>query len=58
MLLSEQRARELRGMTAPEAWAAIDSVLALPLSNPLPKERLTHSGLVELQEYLKQLRLQ
>ena len=45
-------------MTALEAWAAIDSVLALPLSNPLPKERLTHSGLVELQEYLKQLRLQ
>jgi hypothetical protein len=55
VLLGEQRAKELQGMTAPEAWAAIDSVLSLPLSNPLSKERLTNSGLVVLQEYLKQL---
>ena len=58
VLLGEQRAKDLRGMTAPEAWAAIEALLALPLSIPFPKERLTHSGLAELQEYLKQLRLQ
>jgi len=54
--LDEQRAGELRRMTAADAWAAIEAVLTFPVSTPLPEERQLHSGLVDMQQYFKKLR--
>jgi hypothetical protein len=54
--LSEQRAKELREMTADQAAAAVSAVLDLATSVPLRPARESHSGLVELQAYLKKLR--
>lgn len=56
--LHEQRAFELREMTPAEAWSATEAVLSIPSSTPLSGERRRHSGLVELQRYFTQLRLQ
>ena len=54
--LSEQRAKELREMTAEQAAAAVSAVLDLATSVPLHADREFHSGLVELQAYLKKQR--
>ena len=58
VLLREQRTKELRNLTSFELWAAIEALLAIPVSTPLPEERVTHSGFVEMQKYLRQLRFQ
>jgi hypothetical protein len=56
--LEGQRARELREMTEEQASAAAEALLDLAGSAPLNPSRETHSGLVELQSYLKKLRSQ
>lgn len=43
-------------MTADQAAAAVSAVLDLATSVPLRPARESHSGLVELQAYLKKLR--
>ena len=48
--LSEQRARELGGLTDAEALAASDALLALAFVVPIDPARLTGSGLVRQQE--------
>ncbi len=53
--LDEQRARDLAGMTDAQASAAIAAVLDRAASLPLRSDRETHSGLVELQAYLRKL---
>jgi hypothetical protein len=56
--LEVQRATELREMTEEQASAAAEALLDLAGSAPLNPIRETHSGLVELQSYLKKLRSQ
>jgi hypothetical protein len=50
--LAQQRARELRELTATAALAASEAVLSLALSLPVSPKRLTSSGLVRQQELL------
>jgi hypothetical protein len=49
--LAEQRARELREMTAAQALAAAEALLSLALVFPLAPSRLTDSGLVRQQAF-------
>lgn len=50
--LEANRSRELRQMSAGQALAAADVLLALGFSTPLSPSRCQHSGLVEQQALL------
>ncbi len=50
--LRAQRARDLRQLTPARARAASDALLELGASLPLPPQRRTYSGLVEMQRLL------
>jgi hypothetical protein len=53
--LAEQRGRELAEMTAAQALAAADALLALGAGLPLDAARQASSGLVEQQALLQRL---
>lgn len=50
--LEEVRADDLARLSDADALAAADTLLALSANTPLPPERITSSGLVELQRRL------
>ena len=51
-LLDEMRWRELRGLDAEVALKATDDLIELALRIPLPRDRRTWSGLIDLQDRL------
>lgn len=50
--LARVRADELAQLSAADALAAADTLLAIGANRPLSGERLTWSGLIEQQRYL------
>lgn len=50
--LARVRADELASLSAADALAAADTLLAIGAGVPLPAERLAWSGLVAFQQYL------
>ena len=50
--LARVRASELAQLSAADALAASETLLAIAATVPLPASRLTWSGLIELQRYL------
>jgi hypothetical protein len=54
--LAKVREVELARLSDAEALAAADMLLAIAVETPLPAERVTWSGLVELQRLLRRAR--
>ena len=54
--LARVRADELTSLSAADALAATDTLLAIGATVPLPVDRLAWSGLIELQRHLRRRR--
>jgi hypothetical protein len=55
-VLARVRAEELARLSAADALAATDTLLAIGATLPLPVDRLTWSGLIEFQRHLHRRR--